>query len=180
MPAPYATDCIDYRQLKHDSREACLDECKKGKVLEMYDKIPFTSIVVEPEAKRHMSTVDNDDPEVNEKLWKIDHRCQRLCRKPNCLDSIYVTKFVRSEYDDALDFTVRVYATNEPVVESTFKAKIEFAQFAIQVLSTFGIWFGVSLYSFVDIFEDISEFMTHKAETLADSFSHRKRALKRR
>jgi len=85
-----------------------------------------------------------------------------------------VTKYIRAQNYGM--FSVRIYVTNEPLVESQFKSKTSWSEFVIQALSCFGIWFGLSLYSFISIFESASDYVADKRDQFLERRRQRKDA----
>lgn len=155
LEAPYKSDCKIYENdPRYESKESCIDLCLTEMVKEQMKKIPFSAVQLLPEKFPHISVADNANPKINEQNIEIRKKCSGQCKQNNCYDEMFITKFIRSSFADNLNF--RVYVTNEPVISSTLKAKLQTIEFLVYVLSCFGIWFGASFYSFSAVITKLS------------------------
>lgn len=157
LESPYKSNCRHYGNdpsQKYESKEGCIDLCLTEGVKKTLKKIPFSAVQLLPEKFPHISIEDNANPKTNEANIAVRQECMKRCNQNNCYDEMFITKFIRSSFNDNLNF--RVYVTNEPVISSTLKPKLQTIEFLVYVLSCFGIWFGASFYSFSAIITKIS------------------------
>lgn len=155
LEAPYKSNCKVYENdPRYESKESCIDQCLTEGVKEKMKKIPFSAVQLLPEKFPHISVADNSNPKINEQNIAIRKECSAKCHQNNCYDEMFITKFIRSSFADNLNF--RVYVTNEPVISSTLKPKLQTIEFLVYVLSCFGIWFGASFYSFSAVINKLS------------------------
>ena len=157
LEAPYKSNCRHYGNdlsQKYESKEGCIDLCLTEGVKKKLGKIPFSAVQLLPEKFPHISIEDNSNPNTNEANIAVRKECMTQCNQNNCNDEMFITKFIRSSFNENLNF--RVYVTNEPLISSTLKPKLQTIEFLVYILSCFGIWFGASFYSFSAIITKIS------------------------
>ncbi|KAI1282012.1 hypothetical protein HDE_13211 [Halotydeus destructor] len=155
LGAPYRSDCLDYGTVEYESRGHCVDTCmtrmtKAGLGLYAFPAVSTTG----PKLKLIMEA-DLAKPEVADQLAQFRDQCGQLCRRPNCVEDIYVTKLIRSDPNLGY-FKIRLNVANRPTIVIEAKGKLSLPDLLVYVLSCFGIWYGLSLYSLVRTLEHLA------------------------
>ena len=154
---PFSTDCLNYEDVEFESQGDCVDTCQMAKLVSLNNMQFFGSVATRSVDREMLSQEDLefDNGTLVKDLWNINQKCMQECRRPNCKNTIYMTKFIRSEQIEARFNLVkfRLYVANEPVVVTKVKEKLSLTEFLIYILSCFGIWLGMSFYSLAKLIE---------------------------
>ena len=139
LPFPYSSDCKDYSALGATSKAHCKEMCMKAIIVDKYkildsgsyaflsDSYPIRQIPFRNESER-------------ESL--IEH-CERKCWHKDCLLTLFNPgTMLNSRTHQSLAMAV---ANKSPSTRTEAQQAIPFIVFMTNVLSTFGIWLGVSL-----------------------------------
>lgn len=130
------------------SQPKCYSHCVRNGTLTKFNKLPFTSIVVDGDQEAnhfHVSTNDVYNDTFGDLLNEIQYRCYLKCKAPDCETTYYVTKALpRPLYRRAVG--VRLMAPREPTTNVANSPKMEFVEYVIFVLSSLGTWLGLSVF----------------------------------
>ena len=142
LEKPFETDCLDYRlNTKHLSRKACIRDCKIK-----------TSI---KECQVIDNTIDlfKEDPVMNfsssNEAWCIkqidfDTICEKECPHYDCNIDYFEPITIHEIY--APDMPLEINIPTKPETAFHIEPKFETIEFICYIASTFGIWFGFSLF----------------------------------
>lgn len=147
LPAPYETDCLDYRRVTpYRSEEVCKHTCMQEQVLDKLDRISFTIFVMKPHAKKMIVNADYMDKETERTFLEIQDYCDRIhCPKRDCRYRVSMTS--TTALPDA-SFRVRMMVPMQPSIYKKTYPKTDFIEYFTFVSSTISTWIGISVLWF--------------------------------
>lgn len=182
LEAPYKTDCFNYNKIGFNSKSACFSNCLIDHTLNQTGKYPFSiSIIDETHLENgtafqdgmakdaaHVNVRDVTNSTYEAALITLENVCQRKCDRPDCSEVRILTKTVFEPLDGTMRFDVN--APRESVYAIDFHPRMSFTEYAIQVFSVFGTWFGLSLIHLNPLdWEFFHKGLTKKQATKANS-----------
>lgn len=150
LEPPFETNCFDYSAIKNpvtESKIDCHQMCVMNATIDAYDRVPFSSIIVRPFEQRVLSYNDLQNKTMLDQLLAIHKRCNEICEKPDCIASTTFTK-IRTRMNDKL--TVRMTVSDAPSFDINYKPIMRTIEYLIYIMSTLGVWFGVSIHGVVN------------------------------
>ena len=136
LAAPFKSDCIDYKQLRFNSRDHCINNCLVDRLSSCCHKFPLA--VVLP------NSVGNYSLPVAKTSQKIINYCRHKCQQLDCLLDVF--KFSRSNWIPlASDNYTLIFHSNEAVY-STETANFTIATMIIFMANLINFWFGWYLW----------------------------------
>ena len=139
LPFPYSSNCKDYSIFGTTSKAHCKEMCMQTRIADKFkvldaqfhiyasDSYPIRQNLLENEAEGE----------------KIIHHCQRKCWQKDCSSTLFNLATVVNSRAPLSIATIVV--SKSPSTRTKAQAAIPFVVFMTNVLSTFGIWLGVSL-----------------------------------
>ncbi|KAI1279533.1 hypothetical protein HDE_14071 [Halotydeus destructor] len=146
LPPPYKTHCRTYRPEFID-QTSCRFECLRILTLKYFDKIPYEYLERNSSlTKKHISTGDIANATRAAMLARFRADCARRCPDPDCSDTNTVTRVTKTT---SLLSKCGLYVTipREPFLTIRFQEEMKLLDFAIYILSSAGIWLGISVTS---------------------------------
>ena len=146
LPAPFATNCINYSKQDVTDKEDCIKRCLIKMCTQHFNRYPYS--ILEHE-KRNYKIIGEHDLESNltvKKLYyRFERRCNSQCKSIDCHVSYTVTSIHK---DPQVRFmTFNVFVPQFPNYQVEYEQKMKFIGYFIYVFSCFGIWFGLSFLS---------------------------------
>jgi hypothetical protein len=147
LPAPFATNCRDYRSEStgNDSnRLECYYSCLEQMCIQHLGKKPLSSYV---------TVADNDSlffdaafaQQYEQEIHSFSDACDQICWQQDCVQSVFVPRFKSTIGNRTLeDVQFSFYLPSTPYALSESMAKISMESFLTDLLSTFGFWLGLS------------------------------------
>ena len=159
MEYPYKTRCIDYALKGHVTQNGCIHDCVKKLVLKHQFGWGFSVISEkcmgnENDTEKYESTsLDND-----RSTHTISEECLKQCKALDCKLIRYTarlirTKLSRDKHNRDNYIFIEVISSKYPVIKTETVPAIPMITFITNFLSTFGIWFGLSLLSGLQLIE---------------------------
>lgn len=157
LEAPFATNCIDYQKVYGVAdRGECYESCIVGENIRRLGRKPLGARMEERDGD--MKCMSDQFVKENKKVvQKISRFCGHQCSRHDCQQTIY-TSFMKSFADVSNPNHVAAHifqVPNTPTVTSGCMAKVTLAEFATDVASTLGFWFGLSVLSILSWSEGI-------------------------
>ena len=162
LPRPYVTKCRRYSSF-HQSDEdiidrgSCYESCIKNKSVEMFgpEKILPGVFIFNETIEKHPEKRILDVYELYSNETKIDLKdnisssCDKFCSASACEETFHVP-ILRSSIRYPFPVVI-TYVMQSPKIETICDPKLSLVVFLTNVLSTFGFWVGLSLYSVIEI-----------------------------
>jgi len=136
---PFKTQCVDYKKrINKMSQEECTHDCERDRIL-----LKFNSVA--KNLRGYMSDSNASyDLRYNLILYKnISYLCRQRCRFDDCFHVNYSPRLISQNHGKSSDIYVTVSKT--PVINTLTLPNIPIIAFITNILSTFGIWLGISL-----------------------------------
>lgn len=151
LPPPFETKCIRYSSdTAYKSRADCFDDCVirsgfthddlEGKVVPgpLMTELMAGEIPLPP-----------SDFVFKPKLWslvaKIEDQCASDCSRTDCNSVVFVP--VLQSVMERKETSFMTFSLSVPATNTTFSQKVTFTEYATDLVSTFGFWLGISLFS---------------------------------
>jgi hypothetical protein len=142
LEAPYDTNCT-YNIGWYDCQRQCMIYSMR-----VYSRVPFSEIVDNPSDFKAVSVADLSDKAFEDTLIKLENSCWDKCRSMPCFHTFTVTLPAPFLDDSFFNRTkMSVYTPEVPVTTVLTTPQVSLVEFVIYILSSFGIWFGMSLAS---------------------------------
>ena len=144
LPAPYDSNCTRHR----NQAQACKLNCLTDK-LRPFNRIPSSEILEEPLDKIPVTVNDVDvnfDAIRAESISRIHEYCNLLCKKRKCYFNFTMTQH-ESSYNPDNNIVLIPESSLAPTVKMKTVANVTLSEFLVYIGSSFGIWFGLSLWS---------------------------------
>lgn len=155
LPAPFLTNCFDYRSNKlpssstianhkqmYQSRSDCHQSCVKRRIMNRIQKIPFSSIETKHRNMTPLGYEDVLNQTILNELIDSYQSCQSDCIRPDCDE---VTTFTRVSSTDQNHLEMVLNVQNEPSIGVQYQPVLSFPEYFTYFLSCFGTWFGISV-----------------------------------
>ena len=168
MPLPYENGCLP-GGLHGMRKSSCFTECLLKKVKERFGRIPFGVISVEPSDLRMLSEEQLDDPETNNRFQSTEKECYEICRFIDCGTNYSIPSGTQEYWEDNDQLQFKVGMPRIPNQKIEFKAVYTTVDYVVYILSSLGIWCGISVMAF-NPFRALL-LRKHKRQKLAKRFS---------
>jgi hypothetical protein len=146
LPSPYKTHCRKYGDNEAmDNQRACHFQCLTNGTKTEYKKVMFNDIAMFPIPMGHMTEQLYKQNQTLEFMKNLDDRCSETCKELSCYESLKITtpKKVPTE-PKGLDF--RVNSPKHMYYKTEYLPKLDFMDYFVYISSSFGIWFGISIF----------------------------------
>ena len=145
LPAPYDSNCTRHR---NQVLARCKLNCLSDK-LRPFNRIPSSEILEKPLDEIPL-TVNDVDVNFNAaragNISRIHEYCNRICKKLKCYFNFTITQY-ESSYNPDTNIILTPISFLAPAVQVTTVANVSLSEFLVYIGSSFGIWFGLSLWS---------------------------------
>jgi hypothetical protein len=145
MPSPYDTHCIKYPK---GGRKGCENKCVLNGTIEMFNKVPFTTIEMYPRDIGHIGRTIIANKNNSMALDALERRCEQKCYQEECDSLFFSTSILKEERGDYDLFSVLVQAPITPRIKVALIPLSQLTDFLVMVTSCIGTWFGISAMSF--------------------------------
>jgi len=145
LPFPYDSNCSS--QVK-DSMSRCNFKCLMTR-LRKFNRIPSTEVVLDPHDMVPVTPSDLNveiDPDRAENISKVHRDCSELCKKPKCYFNFTMTH-LETRSIPGTNMTLIPVTALAPTFRVKAVANIALIEFLVYIGSSFGMWFGLSLWS---------------------------------
>lgn len=144
LPAPYGTNCVDYSNINsaHKDQAECQADCRIKASLIAFNQYPFSEAYYDKLNKSHIQSHQLRDVNLSKQLNKIERGCSRVCGL-DCEWTRFISYVTSEPYHGVIRFMMNV--PRDLAIEVQSKPFLDFAEFVVYVLSTFGTWFGLSV-----------------------------------
>ena len=162
LPAPYETDCFDYRKVGFKSKIECKLECFKSHIYDKFGYLP-PNIIIQNETDQEIFYAD--DTEIYREFASVEKHCDDFdCRRKNC---VVLTTMTKITLDSASQFTI--YYTIPYAAWTTVSSRpvLSLVEFLTYIMSAVGTYTGLSFMSFEPskVFRTAKSVVAGKAET---------------
>jgi hypothetical protein len=146
LPSPYDTNCT-YNPRTFEAK--CKTDClTRG--LKTVNRVPSTEYVTEP-VDMIPVTPDDTDFQINSVraryITALHTQCNDKCRQRRCHFDFTITNS-KSRVTTGRNIVLMPVTTHAPTVYVSAIESITLAEFVLYIFSMFGIWFGISVWSF--------------------------------
>lgn len=143
LEAPYDTNCV----WKNGSAE-CTRDCLISRMRKI-SRVPDTQIITEPVDLKPQSQLDLDDPILSHEILAIYQDCTSSCLSLPCSYS-FCSPYARDDIYQLNDTQVWIdlMTPSGPVITIESIPVTDLVEFLVYMLSSLGIWFGLSFMSF--------------------------------
>lgn len=146
LPAPYDSNCYDYRP-EYKTERHCYDQCHLELSVKLQDRIPM-SVIKDRRIKSMMYGKQIDmTVEAKKILSDIKRNCTTKCQKVQCNNDDFVPILIHAVPN--LELEVALQASPDPLFRTIYEPKIYTIDFATYILSCIGFWYGLSFYQAV-------------------------------
>lgn len=147
LPAPYETDCIDYKkETRHVTEIVCNHRCMEQQVLKRMGMVTFTSFIMHPVDKRLIVDLKSLSLQMRKTFFQVKEYCEKkVCRKKGCAYRITMTK-TQAIRDRIL--RLRMTVPSLPSIRKKTVPKTDFIEYFSFVSSTISTWIGISVLWF--------------------------------
>ena len=190
LPAPYTTDCVDFREQKMEDSGHCYELCARAESIKNLDGKLFPGPVISEEDNYPLLSLTNLTKDVHDKIAGIKRSCTEKCGQLNCTD--YVTcPYIGSKTDfDKMIYDV--FFPEYPNIVTEYSPYLSLVPFIVSMLSTIGFWIGVSVLDANQVIEGMflkhdkklnrigsdeiksGQFMARRKSTLVDHIINRR------
>lgn len=153
LEPPFETNCFDYGSIKApitETKTDCHQMCVRDRVIRTHNRVPFSSIIIQSLTQRVISYNDLRDESLLNHLFSLHRLCSEICSKPDCIESTTFTK-IRTRPKGRL--AMRMTISDSPSISINYKPVMRAIEYFIYILSTLGVWFGVSIYGIFNPFK---------------------------
>ena len=142
LPFPYSTNCRDYSTVQITSKPHCKQKCMRNTIIDKYQSIPLGFHAYGQDKYPIRILV------INQSEWSfIIKKCQGQCWQKDCSSIMFNCVKGKSDASRGNQSIALTTAYNGPVTQTETQSDTSFIVFATNVLSTLGIWLGVSFLS---------------------------------
>lgn len=142
LEAPYETNCTF-----QVGRTDCFRECMIN-IMRNHSRVPFSEIIDEPVNLKAVSYKDLEDKSFEDLFIRLENSCNDKCRMMPCFHTFCITIPISNLDERFVNKTkMSIYTPEVPVTIVYTSAQISLVEFVIYILSSFGIWFGVTVAS---------------------------------
>ena len=165
---PYKTNCRDYTKVGFSSRKHCKEMCFKSKTIERYKALLEDSHVFESD---NMFFNQSQYPWTDESIVHFFVRkCKTECQERDCRSVTYHKEDTTAR--KSLKYSEQHFSPAYNVITFTeTQPAFPFVSFLTELLSTFGIWMGLSVTS--------SVIFVKRTWTKITSFAHQRKSRQR-
>lgn len=157
LPAPYISKCIDYNLQGLTGDDHCYECCARNDSVKVFNGSLFPGPCLTLRCKDNMMSIysiikdgNSSENNKNQLMLDIQKRCQTVCRFPHCNKKIVIPSIMSTNV--AEDNIFITYVQQTPDILTTFIPTLDVIEYLTQVSSTFGVWAGLSFFSFYDLF----------------------------
>ena len=173
LPFPYKTNCRDYQKEGLSTRAHCRMKCLRAVFLEKYESV-----------YGEVAAFSSDNIKILLSLFDIEienpvhNNCQMKCLQKECSLTSFTSMNLEREPRTQETTTLTVVASRNPAIKTECLPAMPFISFLTNFLSTFGIWFGLSLWAlsllpFKEIIEKILTGQQHIRLTVRNYLNRR-------
>ena len=145
MPPPYDTRCTKhYKESVYACRESCNIQAFKS-----FNLFPPNEISVNPISIKHLSLVHLSNKSLIDTVREENNRCLVRCKQQLCFDRFSVTQGFVEQYTRLGSVSISSRCSSRPIVAIHFLPNISIWDYIIYIGSSIGIWFGLSVHSFI-------------------------------
>jgi hypothetical protein len=151
LPAPFETDCMDYKRI-HSSmtRASCYEHCFGNLSISHFGLKPRVQDNRLEVSDAGKSSAGDFKTHFKNEIKQISRTCHEECRKQECHQIMYLPKIkssVASWDNNSLHY---FHLPTSPAIMSQSLAKISLQSFLIDFCSTFGFWLGLSVLTVIE------------------------------
>jgi hypothetical protein len=159
LPSPYDTNCSP-REFFEKNNETCKATCLKER-LRSLERSPVSEILIQGSRFKPIGPKDVFNKTLNGKIEKIENHCDSVCPLAPCNYEYAVThshSFHQMENKNP-GVILRIMIPKTPSLHTLYYPKTSFWEYALYIMSTFGVWLGMSAVAlnpfkrFIDIRE---------------------------
>ena len=156
LPAPYATNCVNYSKIGCQSKSACIDKCHVEHNLNECNVLPsFVNMDKSNDKDIYDASKCKDgiDKSVCEKMFQSDDCFMEHYIMKTVIDNVLEDKDLDflsknySEYNSNLVTSIEIVFNNNPDTIYTHSPQQYFVEFACYIGSVIALWFGISVMS---------------------------------
>ncbi|XP_025015918.1 uncharacterized protein LOC112538505 [Tetranychus urticae] len=156
LPAPYKSNCIQYRDSKGklQSQAQHYEQCVNNKTLQLDPSLVFyRTLIVDPNnTKAHFVNRLRFKPKYADLLEEIHDTCRQVTLNSECRKLFYATALIG--YEDLINSNATLFTimnSVEPDLNKTTIADFPLGSYIIYIGSTLGTWFGFSMYHYFHV-----------------------------
>lgn len=149
LPAPYDTMCVDYKSFGFVRRYDAIQICITQKVVQYFNKLPFSVIVDEPINLSVISYLDIENKAKTAKLIEFENECTKKYPHEDCISEI---SFTATHTDVGDRLSLRLITATSPFTNIKFVTQTSFVQVVSVVMSTASTWTSFAVISLNPVF----------------------------
>ena len=159
LPAPYVTDCFNYRLEGFENQSDCFLKCLKSKALTATGRIPKGMAITNGiDSKYRMMTLSelSANKSLRNSMERIEMTCEKSCSRQDC-ESVNVSpEFItKSSYNYNVFAFFSSYSAKITSISWTERTLLEFMS---QLCECIGFWISFSIFN---LFYDVQFFFNH-------------------
>ena len=149
LPAPYPTDCFNYRVWGFVTDAHCRHACMTAVSLANTGKLPFSVVINSSFAASHadqrmISARDISSNETIKKSWsRMNNKCS-MCNRRSCR---YALSLTVAKARPNSEFVIRFDVPSEPWSDAETVAAVTLLQTIIEIMGMIGTYTGIAMYS---------------------------------
>ena len=148
LPAPYESNCFDYRPIGYYSDADCEHHCMSDKTLAAWNKVPFSAVVNVSSERQLVSYNNLKDPLVMKQLMNMHADCSgRLCKRHGC-NTGQALAVTRKESRCGSALTVRLIVPLQPWIYLNNSPALDLIQYITYVMGIMSTYTGVGVLFF--------------------------------
>ena len=142
LPFPYKTNCRDYQKEGLSTRAHCRIKCLRDVFLDKYQSVYSEAAAWSSDNMKIL--MNFFDIEVENPVHNI---CQTKCLQKECSLISFTSMNLEREPRTQEETALTVVASRNPAITTECLPAMPFITFLTNLLSTFGIWFGLSVWA---------------------------------
>ena len=155
MPAPYQTNCRNYKESGFSSRDHCRHQCLRSQLIRRFNHLT-------PNVKLYET--DNTSLLMSDSMWEFwksqeteirdpkefveitfQDLCEKECVQPDCQSILHVINNIDYSHNPGSISGIHVRHSTNPVTVTVAQAAVPLISFLTSLFSTFGFWLGLSV-----------------------------------
>ena len=142
LPFPYKTNCRDYQKEGLSTRAHCRMKCLRPAILDKYQRVYSEVAAWSSDNMKILMNLFNIEAE-----GRVSDDCEMKCLQKECLLISYTSVNLVKEPRTQETALLTVVASRNPAIKTECLPAMPFISFLTNLLSTFGIWFALSVWA---------------------------------
>ena len=154
MPAPYRTNCRNYKESGFSSRDHCRHQCLRSQLIRRFNHLTpnvklyeddNTSLLMSDSMCNFWMNQETDFRNANDFVEvTFQDLCEKQCVQPDCESILHVVNNINYKHSPGIS-GIHVRHSTNPVTVTVTQAAVPLISFLTSLFSTFGFWLGLSV-----------------------------------